>query len=146
MKKTIVVLLFVSILLTACSGSSAPKEKDFDGSAYSEMGEGTFYLSAASGTTENGEVIKVLAEKDTILMQIGAEAWDFDGSYISYFYVDGIYYDKEYISVGMQTSITLEKDMLSPGVHTVELVQFENDDENGTVVTYKSGQYEIIEK
>lgn len=145
MKKTIVVLLFVSILLTACSGSSAPKEKDFDGSAYSDMGTGTFYLVNESGTTENGNTIVIYSGGDIILMQIGVEAWDFDGSLLSFIYVDGMEMSREQFG-DTKTSITLEKDALDIGVHTVECVQYADNDPAGEVITYKSGQYEIIEK
>ena len=37
---------------TADAGSGAAAQKDFDGSAYSDTGEGTMYLATAGGTSE----------------------------------------------------------------------------------------------
>lgn len=147
MKRIIVCLIAVTLLLCACSGSEAttPAKKDFDGSAYSDTGAGTFYLINESGTTENGNTITVYADKNTTVTSIGADAFGFDGSVLSHIYIDGMEHSKEQLAES-QITITLEKETLAPGTHTVECVQFENDDVNGTVITYKSGQYEVVEK
>lgn len=147
MKRIIVCLIAVTLLLSACSGSntSTPTEKDFDGSTYSDTGTGTFYLINESGTTENGNIITVYADKNTTVTSIGADAFGFDGSVLSHIYIDGMEYSKEQLAES-QISITLEKDLLVPGTHIVECVQFENDEVAGNVITYKSGQYEVVEK
>lgn len=149
MKKTILLILFLVLVLSACSRSSesesSTKEKDFDGSSYNEIGDGTFYLINESGTTENGNIIVIYADKDTVMTQIGADTLGFDGSLLSYIYIDGMETSKEQLA-DSQTSITLEKDALAVGVHVVECVQYENNDTDGSVITYKSGSYEVIEK
>lgn len=118
------------------------QEKHFDGSQYSDMGPGTLELATPSGTTEGGNVPFLLVQPDTVLDSIGLNAWDFDGSKISYIYVDGMAYGKEQLA-DSQITFELTGDLLAEGVHTVEVVQYDNDSEDGTVVTYKSGQFEI---
>lgn len=117
-------------------------EKDFDGSQYSDMGPGTLELATPSGTTEGGNVPFLLVQPDTVLDSIGLNAWDFDGSKISYIYVDGMAYGKEQLA-DSQITFELTGDLLAEGVHTVEVVQYDNDSEDGAVVTYKVAQYEI---
>ena len=45
-----------------------------------------------------------------------------------------------------QTGIDLEGDALKVGTHKVEVVQYDNDDPSGTVITYKTASYEVKNK
>lgn len=45
-----------------------------------------------------------------------------------------------------QSSLELTDELLSVGIHKVEVVQYEGDSVEGTVITYKSASYEIKEK
>lgn len=139
-----IVVTLAAVILAGCSGSAA-KEKDFDGSAYSDTGAGNFCLINASGTTENGDPIVIYADKDVVLLQIGAGFRDFDGSLLSFIYIDGYENDKIQIGDGEGT-LTLEKDALAVGTHIVECVQFVDNDPAGDVVTYKKAEYEVIGK
>ena len=125
------------------SASETGAAADFDGSSYSDMGQGTFGIVNASGSTLKGEDIVVYVDNpDNDLIQIGFEGWDFNGAALTYIYIDGKLNSKEQIK-DMQGSLTLVKDALKEGTHLVEAVQFENDDPAGTVTVYKSAQYTV---
>lgn len=111
--------------------------KDFDGTGMTEIGDCTFYLTTPGGTSENGNVPQVVAG-DAVLMQIGYEIWDGDGT-VCTIYVDGMECKKDNAG-NVQSSIDLQGDSLAEGVHTVELVAMDGDE----VKIYKSGQYEIV--
>jgi len=127
------------------SVSELSPTKDFEGS-YSDMGSGTFYVSTPAGTSEAGQPPVLYASVDSILIQIGYDAKDFNGGLLSYIYIDGIETQQEQFGEHSQGSLNLQGDALSAGIHTVEVVQYENDDTNGTVVTYKTTSYEVKEK
>ena len=115
----------------------------FDGSNYSDMGSGIFYLVSDSGTTEHGDVIVIYA-LDYLYIPLGFEAWDFDGSLITHIYIDGVEIEKDQLH-DTQGSIELSGEMLTTGRHLVEAVQFAENDIQGEVVTYKANYYEIKE-
>ena len=116
--------------------------KDFDGSELSDTGSGTFYISTAAGTSEDGSAPVLFVEEDTLLVQIGYTARDFDGSHLSFIYVDGMETDKSQIA-DTDGTLDLSEDALSTGTHTVEVVQYDSDDATGNVITYKSASYEV---
>ena len=173
MKKKIVCAFMVCVLslgcLTACGGNDSGNEsqgdtitnqndstdadapaadesqKDFVGDAYSDTGEGTFLLVNSSGTTENGNVIVVYADADTTLMQIGYETSGINGGSLSHIYIDGMLSTKEQPG-DSQGSLDLSGDSLSTGTHKVEVVQYEDDNTDGTVTMYKAASYDVKEK
>lgn len=152
MKKSIAIILCIIIALTMTACGSKEKEtvdtsveRDLPESNYEETGEGIVYISTAGGTSEDGNVPVIYAEKDTILMQIGLNAFDFNGGSLSYIYVDGILLGKEQLS-DTQTSIDLSEQQLTTGTHKIEVVQYDNDDTSSDMITYKSMEYDVKEK
>lgn len=120
-------------------------ESRFDGSQYKDMGSGTIYLVNESGSTENGDDIIVYAGKDDWAISMELDAWEFDGKILSYIYIDGTLVDKQQLA-DTQMTLMLSEDSLAPGPHKVEVVQYENNDEGGNVITYKSSGYEVVAK
>lgn len=125
---------------TSQNNNPAP---DFSGS-YTNTGNGTMMLSTAGGTSEGGNVPTVFASKNDMLIQIGVDTTGFDGSHLSYIYIDGMLNISEQLA-DSQITIDLSGDALKVGQHTVEVVQFDTDKQDGTVITYKSAAYEIKE-
>lgn len=119
-------------------------EKDFKGD-YEDMGAGSIFISTPNGISENGNIPVLFYDEDMLLMQIELAANDFDGSKLSYVYVDGMEKDKFQFG-GTRITINLEKGDLKVGTHKVEVVQYDTDKPDGNVVTYKVAQYEIKEK
>lgn len=110
-----------------------------------EVGQGTFYLENESGTTENGDPIVIYDGGDTQLMQIGLNTADFDGSKLTYVYIDGELVTKEQYG-DSQSTLDLESKHLKEGTHQVVLKQYENDDETTDPVTVKFASYEVKAK
>lgn len=147
MKKTfaLILLFALSVSLVACGGSAPATEekvRDLPEGNYEEIGEGTTYLTTPSGTSEDGNIPVIYAEKSLEEMQIGLNAWDFNGSALSYVYVDGFLVDKEQLA-DTQTTLLLTPEYFTVGIHTVEVVQYENDDPTASMITYRTMQYEI---
>jgi len=162
MSRKILSVLFAALMMcsiTACGGGStseAPESepatetpavtsnRDLPEGDYQEMGEGTVYIINGSGTSEDGNIPVIYAEEDLLLMQIGLEAWEFNGGALSYVYIDGMLTDKMQLA-DTQTSLDLEDDQLTTGIHTVEVVQYVDDDPAADMTVYKAMQYEVKE-
>lgn len=124
-------------------------KKDIPEGEYNDMGNGEFYVSTPSGTSENGNIPVFFVDKDTLAgkvyesgVDLGINAGGFDGSKLSTIYVDGISQGTEQLA-DTQTSLFVSEKLTTVGVHKVEVLQF---DDNNNVVTYKSAQYEIKTK
>lgn len=145
MKKflSILTVLFLIVSLAACGTKDEPVviERDLPEGAYAELGEGTVYVSTAGGTSEDGNIPVIYAEKDSV-KQIGLNAWDFNGGALSYVYVDGMLIEKEQLA-NSQITLTLESAQLTEGIHTVEVVQYANDEPGSEMIAYKSMQYQV---
>lgn len=160
--KKILSLLLVSLLsigLVACNNSSTnnsdtdstKKEtntvtRDLKEGDYKEKGKGSFMIVCAGGSTENGNVPVEYLAPDTAISQIGYDASNFDGSKLSYIYINGILNTKEQLTEDCQGTINMEGDFTKPGTYKVEVVQYEDDDTSKEMLTYKSCEYEIKEK
>ena len=162
MSRKILSVMFAALMvcsITACGGGSTSEasesepatetpavtsDKDLPEGDYQEMGEGTVYIINESGTSENGNVIVIYAAEDLLLTQIGLEAWGFNGGALSYIYIDGMLADKMQLA-DSQTSLDLAEDQLTAGIHTVEVVQYVDDDPAADMTVYKAMQYEVKE-
>lgn len=162
MSRKILSVLFAALMMcsiTACGGGSsseAPESepatetpavtsnRDLPEGDYQEMGEGTVYIVNESGTSENGNVIVIYAAEDLLVTQIGLEAWEFNGGALSYIYIDGMLADKMQLS-DTQTVLDLADDKLTAGIHTVEVVQYVDDDPAADMTVYKAMKYEVKE-
>lgn len=165
MKKKVVFLLCTVMAISSCfvgcgnnptheqekntqSESSISEEnekdtrKDFDGSDFSDMGSGTFFISTSSGTSEDGNIPVFLKDAGILMTEVGYSARGMDGSHLTFFYIDGMENDKDQIS-DTDGSLIINGDMLSEGTHTVEAVQYDIDEPTGNVITYKSATYEV---
>lgn len=164
MKKVIIILLTTILMFgfTACGGSSeetttndsqtssqtteAPK-RDLPEGNYEDIGDGSFYLTGPSGSTENGDEIVLYPEKDKWPhAYLGIEVWDVDGSVQTFIYVDGVEKEKQQVGAGYQGSIDfMDEDMwaLTEGEHKVEAVQYADNDPSGEMIFYRSAIYTV---
>ncbi|MDR0298497.1 MAG: hypothetical protein LBI13_00160 [Streptococcaceae bacterium] len=126
------------------SSSSITKVDKFANQA--QVGEAKFNIQNASGNTANGEKIVILDSLDTSLLQIGYSAEGFDGTKLTYIYVDGIKSDKQQWGENLsQGSVTLysDKGNLKIGTHKIEVVQYDTDKESGTITAFNSQEYTV---
>ena len=84
----------------------------------------------------------IYAQDDILSEQISLYAEEFDGSLISYIYVDGVQISKEQLS-DSQIAVDFQKAQLTEGKHEVEVVQYTGNDTKKDIVTYKSAKYEV---
>lgn len=131
---------------SSSSASTSPK-RDLPNGDYEEKGSGSFYLAGPSGSTENGDEIVLYPEKDTIPhAYVDIELWDMDGSVQTYIYVDGIEMDKQQVGAGYQGSIDFDDESLwaiTDGKHTVEAVQYTDNDPSKEMIFYRSEEYTV---
>jgi len=85
-------------------------------------GNGKIILSTAAGTSENGNTPVLFVSEEDILIQIGMDAENFDGSKQSFVYVDKMFSNTEQFGELTQTSVNLQESMLKPGIHTVSVI------------------------
>ena len=123
--------------------------KDIPDGNFSEIGDGTLEIRTIGGPSENGNIPVIFFDKKELADGIYAtnadiviSTRDFDGSKLSYIYVDGVLQSKEQLA-DVDMSIYVNEKLSTVGVHKVEVIQF---DDNGNVITYKTAGYEIKEK
>ena len=147
MKKALLMAVCAIVLalgMTACGELPAnplAKENLFDGSAYSDTGDGVFMLVGASlGDTADGNVIRIEVAPNFVQVGISVEYSGGDGS-LGTVYVDGVEHMKMNASAeSTQDMLHFGGDELAPGIHTVEFVVMDGD----TPTVYKRAQYEIV--
>lgn len=107
-----------------------------------EKGPGTMYLINESGDTKEGTPITVFAAEDLIYMQLGLETRGFDGTHKAFVYVDKKL-NKEDQFGDYQGFIELREKELEKGEHQVIVKQYDDNTENGEVVTVKEARYVV---
>ena len=169
MKKFLAIMLTLTMLIaiTACSNSSTEEaqandqdavteeaasevqtpERDLPEGEYEDIGDGSFYLTGPSGSTENGDEIVLYPEMDMWPhASVGIELWDMDGSIQTFIYVDGVELDKKQVGAGYQGSLDFDDDSLwaiTEGEHKVEAVQYADNDPANDMTFYRSVAYTV---
>ena len=108
-----------------------------------DIGTGSIVLSTPGGTSENGNVPKILEDSDTQFDSIGLNVNDFDRNHFSFVYINGVLNTKDQYG-DTQTEITLSGDLLKAGTYTLSVVQYDGDAEGGEIITYKEATYEVV--
>jgi len=147
MRKALLMAVCAIVLalgMTACGGLPAnpsAKENLFDGSAYSDTGDGVFMLVGSSiGNTADGNLIRIEAAPNLEQVGISVEYSGGDGS-LGTVYVDGVEHMKmNAYAESTQDELHFGGDELAPGIHTVEFVVMDGD----APTVYKKAQYEIV--
>lgn len=148
------------LLLSACGNNEKENEKAKENSEQTEIvekenkaemgnfpeeetGDGTFYLMNESGDTMMGQPIMVLYKEDTVGPNFDIVTEGFDGSHITYIYIDNELIDKEQLGDSqIQTEIP-EHIKKNEGMHIVSLVQYEDDDTSKEAILVKHDSFEI---
>lgn len=111
----------------------------------SEIGKGKITVSTPAGTSENGNVPVLFVEKDAVIIQIGLIGENLDGTKQCYIYINKKFQEKIQMGEHAQISLNLSKELLKPGIYTVTVVEFDNNEPNGKVTEYHETKYEIKE-
>ena len=163
MKKSLAILTILTLSLSFVGCSSSPKTAPVTKAkapvvqkkvvptvvvaptGTKDTGKGTIETTSPSGNSKDGIVPFFYVDKDTSLEQVGFNAWGFDGTKLSYIFVDGVLNSKEQLA-DTQTSLNITGDALKVGKHKVEVAQYNTDKIGGKIITYKLGSYEIKSK
>lgn len=163
MKKIAVLALFTVALLGGCGGSKDDKAADSSSSAVESS------TTVASSTTESTVDTSNLKyfypdKENTVEMKklhvsveskLGNDNYkeldimsnDFLAGKSVYIYVDGelTNIDAE-LATGLRTATPISVDQITPGVHSLELVQYENDDDTTEPALYVKTTYTVEDK
>ena len=108
-----------------------------------EIGAGSFNLVNASGSTETGQPITVLYVPDTVGADFDIRTAEFDGSHFTYVYVDGVFVEKAQFGESQHQFDVPDDILKNEGMHTVSLIQYDNDEPGGNIITVKHHQFEV---
>lgn len=148
MKKILSLMISLILVLgiVGCNKTEKKAEEIKERFNMSEKGDCNFYITTGENiTSENGAIPYIYLENEDTLMQIGYDAEGFDGSKLSYIYIDGELVSKETLSEDCQGTLNLEKSSVKYGKHKVEVVQYKSSesDNKEDVGIYKVAQYVV---
>lgn len=130
--KTVVEVMIIIAIVTVVAVITAPQThavtKDAaKATVQKDVGNGTFYLSNESGSTENGDKITVVPDKGCVpYAWMDVELYELDKQANTYFIIDGKVVAKEVMGPDSMTSVPLQKKaQIKKGTHTIEVVQKE---------------------
>ncbi len=160
----VIILCVVLVTFTGCSNGKIENnvvesdnvekqveqlKKDIPSGEFSDMGKGTFKIRTVSGTSENGNIPVIFVDKDYMAGQkyemeinVGISTRNFDATRLTTIYVDGVSHKKDQLG-DTDTSVNVSSKLSTVGIHKIELLQFDDDNE---VITYKSAEYEVKSK
>lgn len=139
MKKLVAIICAAVITLML---SCACAERDLPHGSYKEMGKGTVYIATEGGASSSRKAPMICPDGDR--ETIGLSAWGFDGDALSFIYVDGMLLESMRLE-NTYASMTLQGVQLADGFHTIEVVQYTNDDPSGEMITYRQMEYQVGE-
>ncbi|MBL1225995.1 hypothetical protein [Enterococcus sp. BWR-S5] len=124
--------------------SGKPVEATFKAGDFGEdRGAGTFDLSNESGTTANGVVPVVYAIGSTIT-QLKLDVTDFNGALLTFVYLDGKEIaTNQWGNSSATIDLTDGNGGLAEGIHTIQLVQYTENNPELNPVLVKSQLYEV---
>lgn len=132
MKKLLTGLLVVVVIFVGLFGCTArvtvtPQVVQTE----EQSAEPVFYVSTPEGSSKDLDC-PVLFADESEFETIGIWIDNFDGSKLTYFYIDGELVEKEQ-ETGMYEDIVLTKEAKKEGKHTVSAVQYEDNKEGGEI-------------
>ena len=109
-----------------------------------ECGDGIFYIYFASGSSEYGRVPEVYVNQEFPFGYVDYCAYGVDNSVPIHVYIDGKQIDVSYVGYRLQRSMSFSGNEMKKGIHTVEMIQYENNNPKGKVITYRKAQYKVL--
>ena len=144
----IALVLSLSSLLVGCGNKDNTTKEDVNVKVSAipvgtkDIGKGRIEIVTPSGNSKDGVVPFLFVAKDTSMVQVGLNVWEFNGAKLGYIFIDGVLNTKEQLG-DTQMTLTIVSDALKVGKHKVEVAQFDTDKVEGKIVCYKVGSYEI---
>gem|GEM_PF-4221678 len=120
--------------------TTATQNRDLPAGNYSDTGSGSMYLSTSSGTSQNGGTPTITGTPSSTAY-ITLTTQNFDTTHVAYIYIDGILAASTELS--NEQDLLLQGHYLTAGTHKVEVVQYNNNNPGGSIITYKSASYQV---
>ncbi|MGG5358390.1 MULTISPECIES: hypothetical protein [unclassified Enterococcus] len=165
MKKAVFSMIFAAVLLSGCGStdqsSSNSSEKATEASSTTassvaildkfenqeEIGEGILNLTNGSEDTAHGEEVTIEYDPANVPTTITINTEDIDEDHLSYLYADGQLLTSDELG-HTQLNVELQgvPSSVVEGKHVLQLVQYDNDKEDGNIITFKQQPYTVNEK
>lgn len=167
MKKLFYVGVLSTLLLTACGEEEKVVNKEETPSASEKadtkespvtteskypfpsatpIGNAVIKVSTPAGDSSNGNVPTLFVGKDDVIVQIGIEYENFDGSIETFVYINEFFNTTEQVGEFSQSSLDLSEDNLKAGDYTVTAVQFTDNDPTKEPVKLTQAKFKIENK
>lgn len=155
MKKMILYIFLSMSLLFGCSSEEETvtqtettekvietvKETEDKWKAYQDALELTMWTFHGQVMTED-EIPTVLANENAAMMQFSVDAFNYNPNYFVYIYINDILVEKAQYS-NISTTVNITEEFLQEGDYTVRFVQYETNEEDGTVISEKIAKYKV---
>ncbi|KZE06656.1 hypothetical protein B4117_1817 [Bacillus mycoides] len=110
------------------------------------VGTGEITIITSEGNLDNENLPVMYVNEDTLVMEFTMNLVGFEKGEAVYIYMDKIFEKTEQSLDLTQTTITLKKEMLKLGVHTVTAVQFKDNNPLGKILSFIEMNFEIKER
>lgn len=165
MKKAVFSMIFAAVLLSGCgSVNQSSKDSSEESTKASsttmssvaildkfenqeEIGEGTLNLTNGSEDTTHNEEVTIVHDPKDVPTLITINTEDIDEDHLSYLYADGQLLTSDELG-HTQLNVELQgvPSSVVEGKHVFQLVQYDNDQEDGKIITFKQQSYTVQEK
>lgn len=117
------------------AATTAAQNRDLPAGNYSDTGSGSISLSNLDGGAPT------ITGNTNSTAYIILKTQNFDTSHTSYIYIDGMLAASTELSD--EQALQLQSSYLTTGTHKVEVVQYDNNNPSGSIITYKSASYQV---
>lgn len=117
------------------AATTAAQNRDLPAGNYSDTGSGSISLS-----NEDGGAPTITGNPNSTAYII-LKTENFDTTHISYIYIDGILAAS--VQLSDEQALQLQESYLTAGTHKIEVVQYNNNNPSGSIITYKSASYQV---
>lgn len=107
------------------------------------IGNASILVNTPAGDSSDENVPALFVSEDDLLVQIGIDYENFDGSKETFVYINEVFQLTEQVGELSQSSLDLSEWLLAPGEYTVTAVQFEENDPSKSPINLTQAQYKI---
>lgn len=117
------------------AATTTAQNRDLPAGNYSDTGSGSISLSNQDGGAPT------ITGNPNSTVDIILKTENFDTTHTSYIYIDGILAATAQLE--SEQGLRLQGHYLTTGTHKVEVIQYNNNNPSGSIITYKSASYQV---
>ncbi len=118
------------------AATTTAQNRDLPSGNYSDTGSGSISLSNQDGGSPT------ITGNQNSTADIILKTENFDTTHICYIYIDGMLATSP-LYLDSEQALQLQGNYLTAGTHKIEIIQYSNDNTNGSIITYKSASYQV---